>query len=227
MFGLEVIKQSADHKHDTTISEALEAASRENPVVVLRCIPRLFESYVYNVKRLRGALFSQSSNQAPGHITEQVQRASMAFYASCVALARSEDVDLSWKSRVLLLGIVEKENLLNPRDDDAQMLLREDGDLAVKALASAWDGSYLQLPVLVEERLMTVILDQHAERTESAVQLLATLTRIDYDLMAASLKVVYSRIMAVRSPGPVQVHNLISVPSRSLAKHRQPCSIFA
>ena len=62
MFGLDIIRQAADVKLDTSLREALEAALNEHFAVVLRCLPRLFESYVQAVKRYKGALFSQGSN---------------------------------------------------------------------------------------------------------------------------------------------------------------------
>ncbi len=157
MFGLEIIRQAADHKLDTGLAEALDAASKEHSAVVLRCLPRLFESYVQSVKRHKGALFSQGSNQASGYLTEQVQRASMAFYATCDGLARSGADDVSWQTRVSLLEVVEKENLLSTKDEEAKALLRGDGDSAVEALAAARDGSYRHLPVLVEPHSMLSI----------------------------------------------------------------------
>ncbi|TFK90203.1 hypothetical protein K466DRAFT_574360 [Polyporus arcularius HHB13444] len=179
MFGLDIIRQAADHKLDTGLAEALEAASKEHSAVVLRCLPRLFESYVQSLKRHKGALFSQGSNQASGYLTEQVQRASMAFYATCDGLARSGTDDVSWQTRVSLLEVVEKENLLSTKDEEAKALLRGDGDLAVEALAAARD-------------------EQHAARTESAVKVLATLTRIDYDLISTSFAVLFPRLASVK-----------------------------
>ncbi|KAI1797672.1 Urb2/Npa2 family-domain-containing protein [Ganoderma leucocontextum] len=178
MFGLEILKQTAENKHASVLSEALENTSKDSPAVVLRSLPRLFASYVQNVKRHKGALFSQGSNQALGHITDEVQPAAMAFYATCNALARTRADDASWQCRVYLLEVVERETLLNSKDSEARMLLRRDGDLAVEALAAAWD-------------------ERHATRTDCAVKILATLTRIDYDLMSASFNVIYPRLLVI------------------------------
>ncbi|RPD63168.1 hypothetical protein L227DRAFT_573006 [Lentinus tigrinus ALCF2SS1-6] len=182
MFGLDIIRQAADLKLDTSLLEALEAASREHREVVLRCLPHIFESYVQNLKRYKGALFSQGSNQASGYLSEQVQRASMTFYASCDALARSGADDASWQCRVSLLDVVERENLLSTKDEEAKTLLRGDGDLAIEALATTRD-------------------EQHAARSESVVKILATLTRIDYDLMSTSFAVVFPRLAAIHGSG--------------------------
>ncbi|KAI0757227.1 Urb2/Npa2 family-domain-containing protein [Daedaleopsis nitida] len=177
MFGLDIIKQTIDHRQDTALSEALTTASAEHSGLILRTLPRLFESYVQNVKRHKGSLFSQGSNQAPGHVTEQVQREAMVFYASCASLARSEVDNASWRCRVALLEVVEKENLLNMRDEEAKGLLRKEGDLAVEGLACAWD-------------------ERSSSLTESAMRALATLARIDFDLISASLPMVFPRLIA-------------------------------
>lgn len=198
MFGLDIIKQAVDLKQDTILSEALEVASAESSEVLLRCLPRLFESYVQSVKRYKGSLFSQGSNQAPGQFTEQVQRTAMVFYASCNALARIEGDTSSWTCRVALLDVVEKENLLNGNDEGAKALLREDRNLALEGLASTWDGSYLQLPVLAQPHSNPSTLEEAATRTESAVRILAILTRIDYDLMSQSFQLVFPRLVVVR-----------------------------
>lgn len=206
MFGFEIIKQAMDHKHDAALSEAFEAAIAESSGILLRCLPRLYESYVQNVKRHKSSLFSQGSNQAPGQINDQVQRASMTFYAACDALARTITNDASWECHVSLLEVVEKDNLLNMQDEEAKALLRKDADLAVEGLVNAWDGSYLPLPVLVEYCLNLSLLERLAGRTENAVKILATLTRIDYGLVSASFAVVFPRLLAVSLVPWVTLH---------------------
>lgn len=42
-----------------------------------------------------------------------------------------------------------------------------------------------------------MFLERHATRTDCAVKVLAALTRIDHDLMSASFKVVYPRLLVV------------------------------
>lgn len=144
MFGLEILKQTADNKQGWVLSDALEDTLKESPAVLFRSLPRLFAAYVQNVKLHKGALFGQGSSQTPDHITDQVQAAAIAFYATCDALARTTTDDASWQCRVSLLEVVEREGLLNSKDSKAKMLLRQDGDLAVEALATAWDGSYIR-----------------------------------------------------------------------------------
>ncbi|KAI0768505.1 Urb2/Npa2 family-domain-containing protein [Trametes elegans] len=180
VYGLEVLKPAVDQKHDPALADALERTRKDDPSSVLRPLPRLFSSYVHAMRRHKGALFGQGSSQAPGQVADQVQSAAMAFYGVCDALARAGEGDAYWRCRVALLEVVERENLFNPKDDDVKALLRQDGDLAVEALANAWVA-------------------QQTSRTDNAVKVLAGLTRVDYDLMAASSAVIFPRLIAIPS----------------------------
>ncbi|KAI0374393.1 hypothetical protein BV20DRAFT_977085 [Pilatotrama ljubarskyi] len=180
IFGLDILKPSADQKHESALADALERTLKVSPEIVLRPLPRLFASYVHTLKRHKGALFGQGSSQAPGQTADQLQVAAMAFYAACCALTQAGADDLSWSCRVALLGVVEREHLVNPKDDNAKARLRRDGDMAVEALTAAWD-------------------EQHLSRTTNAVKVLASLTRIDYDLMSVSSAVVFPRLATVPS----------------------------
>ena len=192
--------------------EALEAALGDAYEAVLCSLPRLTASYVESVKRHKSALFSQGSGQVAGHITEQVQRATMAFYAGSVSLAQKGADEIAWKCRVSLLEMVEKENLLSPKDEEAKALLRREGDLAVEVLAGAWDGSYLQMCVIIAFTQMKSSLDKRVSRTDCAVKMLTTLTRIDYDLTSPSFVTVYSRMLAVSAIFSIHV-SLINFPT--------------
>ncbi|KAI0639184.1 Urb2/Npa2 family-domain-containing protein [Trametes polyzona] len=189
VLGLDILKPAADQKHESALADSLQRALEAHPGTVLRPLPRLFASYVQTVKRHKGALFGQGSSQAPGQVAEQLQVAAMAFYASCDALARAGEDDEYWRCRVALLEVVERENLLGVKDNDAKALLRQDGDAAVDALGMAWD-------------------EQHIARIDSAVQILSLLTRIDYDLMAVRSAVIFPRLAAIPSSVTSALHYL-------------------
>ncbi|KAL7285691.1 hypothetical protein ACG7TL_000796 [Trametes sanguinea] len=178
LFGLDLLKPAADQKHDSALADAFERILQVSSEIVLRPLPRLFASYVQTIKRHKGALFGQGSNQASGQVADQLQANAMGFYALCSTLARAGTDDVSWRCRVALLEVVEKENLFNAQDNDAKALLRQDGDVAAEWLSSAWD-------------------EQHASRTGAAVQILTLLTRIDYDLMSPTSSIVLPRLLAV------------------------------
>ncbi|OSD05999.1 hypothetical protein PYCCODRAFT_1431820 [Trametes coccinea BRFM310] len=178
LFGLDLLKPAADQKHDSALADAFERILQVSSEIVLRPLPRLFASYVQTIKRHKGALFGQGSNQASGQVADQLQANAMGFYALCSTLARAGTDDVSWRCRVALLEVVEKENLFNAQDNDAKALLRQDGDVAAEWLSSAWD-------------------EQHAPRTGAAVQILTLLTRIDFDLMSPTSSIVLPRTLAV------------------------------
>ncbi|KAH9853182.1 Urb2/Npa2 family-domain-containing protein [Lenzites betulinus] len=178
IFGLDILKQAADQKHESALADSLERILATAPETVLRPLPRLFASYVQAVKRHKSALFGQGSSQAPGHVAEQLQAAAMAFYGTCDALARAGEEDAFWQCRVALLEVVERENLLNLKDENAKGLLRQDGDTAVGALTTPSDA-------------------QHPDRLDCAVKILAVLTRIDYDLMSARSAAIFPRLVAI------------------------------
>ncbi|KAI0824124.1 Urb2/Npa2 family-domain-containing protein [Trametes gibbosa] len=180
VFGLDVLKQVTDQKHESALADSLERTLKTCPETVLRPLPRLFASYVRAVKRHKSALFGQGSSQAPGHIAEQLQVAGMAFYGSCAALARVGDDDVSWRCRVALLEVVESENLLNIKDEQAKTLLRQDGDMAVDSLTTASDA-------------------RCSDRLDSAARVLTLLTRIDYDIMSTKAAAIFPRLVAVPS----------------------------
>ena len=157
MFGLEIVKQTADNQPNLVLSYAPENTLKDTPVVALCSSPCLFASYVQNIKRHKGVLFGQTSGQTPSHIADQVQAAAMAFYAMCTALAQTTADDASWQCRVTLLEVVEREDLLNLNDNEARTLLRRDGDLAVEVLATAWDGSYIHCLYPLHTQFICVI----------------------------------------------------------------------
>lgn len=140
LFGLDILKAAVDQKHEAALTESLERTLKSLPGTVLRTLPRIFASYVQMVKRHKGALFGQGSSQAPGHTAEQLHIAAMAFYNGCDVLACVGEDDASWRCRVALLEVVERENLFSPKDDDARVQLRLDGDTAADALSKACDG---------------------------------------------------------------------------------------
>ncbi|OBZ78847.1 hypothetical protein A0H81_00559 [Grifola frondosa] len=147
-------------------------------------MPRLFKSYVESIKRYKGALFSQGSNQAPGHISEQVQVTGMAYYAlSNSLLDLNASDERSWRARVKLLEIVETENLFSAKDDEARRLLRQNGDLATEVLVTAWK-------------------EQQQALTNYAVEELSILTRIDYDVMSPALPVIFPRLASIHECSP-------------------------
>jgi len=118
---------------------------------VLFALPRLFASFVQSVREHRGTLFSQSpaSTLSGASAEAEVRKTAMAFFVSCMVLVdESGDSDRTtvWKTRVHLLGIVDKETLFRSAGahmgtgNEAEAVLRNSADVATKAIASASQG---------------------------------------------------------------------------------------
>lgn len=122
---------------DGPISELL----KDTPIAVVQSLPRLFASYVETIRRFRGTLFGQGSNQAPGTSLIHARSAAVKFYASCEALlAKAGDGEIVWQTRLALLNTTDEQTLYSVNDEDVGYVLREVGETAVVALLKAIQG---------------------------------------------------------------------------------------
>ncbi|KAH9937475.1 Urb2/Npa2 family-domain-containing protein [Fomitopsis serialis] len=172
LFSVDILRNVEDHKCDAALKDAISKCLPSSAKVVLRALPLLFASFVPTLKKNRNTLFSQGSNNAAGHASTQVQLAGLAFYALCeniLSAAPSPDSPLTWDARVSLLEIVDSESLYNASDANSTEVLRSSGGMAVRTLTYSEDASLI----------------------DKAVDVLALLTRIDYDLIAPTLPAVW------------------------------------
>ncbi|EMD41711.1 hypothetical protein CERSUDRAFT_128752 [Gelatoporia subvermispora B] len=183
VFNLDILRQAGELYCDNALKEALARATSGTAQETLSVIPRLLQAFVHAIKRHRGALFSQGSHQAPADTARQVQASGMAFFSLCNSLLGSSDDNLqSWQMRIDLLSVVQAENLYYTEDEPAAGVLRQSGKLAMDALKQAWQK-------------------EHAERTQKALDVLAALVRIDYDLMSPTLPTILPRLAMVPQGG--------------------------
>ncbi|KZT74833.1 hypothetical protein DAEQUDRAFT_659162 [Daedalea quercina L-15889] len=183
LFSVDVLRNIDDHMCDATLKDALRKALSSSTKAVLRALPSLFASFVLSLKRNRNALFSQSSNNAAGHSSTQVQVDGLAFYALCeenIIASPSSHVPLMWDTRIALLKTVDSESLYHASDANGTMVLRDSGSLAIRVLTSSRED---------------------AVYVDKAVDVLAALTRIDYDLMAPNLPVIWPALARWQASG--------------------------
>lgn len=141
IFNVDILRQAGDQKCDNSLKDVLAASVLVDPSTILGSLPRLLKSFVQSIKRHRSVLFSQGSNQTPSETALPIQAAGMAFFTLCNSLlTKTDNGDLVWHARVLLLEIVVQENLFSAHDDHAALMLRSNGELANQALSSAWQG---------------------------------------------------------------------------------------
>ncbi|KAL1762420.1 hypothetical protein FB107DRAFT_199085 [Schizophyllum commune] len=158
LFNPDILKQAtADSDPAAPLFAALAKQSRD---LVLMALPALFSAFTSAVNDNRHAIFSQGSNAPASATVEKVRAISIGFYVACEGLLKdANDVALAWHTRKALLAIVEKERLLTP---DTEPVLRQIAEAAILAVARRGDGSW----------------------TDDAVEVLSTICRIDYDLLA-------------------------------------------
>ncbi|KAL1691939.1 hypothetical protein GGG16DRAFT_52547 [Schizophyllum commune] len=158
LFNPDILKQAtADSDPAAPLFAALAKQSRD---LVLMALPALFSAFTSAVNDNRHAIFSQGSNAPASATVEKVRAMSIGFYVACEGLLKdANDVALAWHTRKALLAIVEKERLLTP---DTEPVLRQIAEAAILAVAKRGDGSW----------------------TNDVVEVLSTICRIDYDLLA-------------------------------------------
>ncbi|KAL1728911.1 hypothetical protein EV714DRAFT_170414, partial [Schizophyllum commune] len=158
LFNPDILKQAtADSDPAAPLFAALAKQSRD---LVLMALPALFSAFTSAVNDNRHAIFSQGSNATASATVEKVRAMSIGFYVACEGLLKdANDVALAWHTRKALLAIVEKERLLAP---DTEPVLRQIAEAAILAVSKRGDGSW----------------------TDDAVEVLSTICRIDYDLLA-------------------------------------------
>ncbi|KAH9835766.1 Urb2/Npa2 family-domain-containing protein [Rhodofomes roseus] len=181
LFSVDVLRNVEDHKCDAALKDAISQSSHLSSKAVLHALPLLLTSFVQSLKKNRNALFSQGSSNAAGHASMQVQPAGLAFYALCENIldaAPTPDSTQIWDTRVALLETVDSESLYNPSDANGTEVLRNSGAMAVRVV------TYIQEDV--------AFLDK-------AEDVLAILTRIDYDLMAPELPVLWPALARTSS----------------------------
>lgn len=160
----------------------LEGILPSSPASVLAMLPRLFTSFIQASRKYRSVITAQAQQDLPGDAIEHLRKAAVDFCSACLSCAAQlDDHENPWRARVALLDIVDRERLFNYQDADTETMLKNTAGIAYKCLASPESNS---------------LTAQHF-----ALQSLATLTRIDYDLVAPILpQLLRQMLLMVRQP---------------------------
>lgn len=179
LFNLDILRHTHDSKSEDPLFDAMKAISILNTRVLL-CLPRLFTSYVHVLRKHRGALFSQGSNQRPGVATEELQASGMRFFVSCESLLNVVELDAQrWSIKVDLLHLVNHEGMYNRNQVDVSVLHRTI-ESALEILGTAWN-------------------EEETEITTYVIESLTTLARVDYDLISYALPDILLKVLLARS----------------------------
>ncbi|KAH7911224.1 Urb2/Npa2 family-domain-containing protein [Hygrophoropsis aurantiaca] len=177
LFNLDALRQAKDNVSDDALFNILRTNIHSSETAVLAALPRLFSSFVQSTRKHRSALFSQASTQQPGRSVEDVKAAGIGFFTSCDSLLDlANGSELSWKTRTILLSIVDDERLFGHMQQNSQHILIRSRELAIDALETAWKS-------------------EQAVISNSAIDVLSALVRIDYDFLEPALSRVLPRIM--------------------------------
>ncbi|RDB29584.1 hypothetical protein Hypma_015277 [Hypsizygus marmoreus] len=181
IFNVDILRQIQDSNTEIALLEAVACAVSSHTSIVA-VLPRLFSSYIEAIKKHRGALFSQGSNQLPGSATEELCSTGMQFFAVCESLlGRMEQNAHAWAARVALLSLVDQERLFHQKQPSAELALNRIVNEALAAL----DQSHGESDLIAH-----------------AVECLSALARIDYDLVIPALPRILPKILMTQESTP-------------------------
>lgn len=156
VFDLEIIRHNLTSS--TSLPANLESLCRANESIVVPSLPILFKSFIFSVRKNRGALFGQTSGGTTGPgstgVADEVRRVTTAFFISSMGLIDHTEYDFDglaedtfWQARVKLLEIVDQEAIFSragaQTDAEAEIVLTRNGENATKALTKKFQGLFL------------------------------------------------------------------------------------
>ncbi|KAG5639320.1 hypothetical protein H0H81_004523 [Sphagnurus paluster] len=173
LFNLDVMRQVRDSRSESTLLDTIGPVFSSNAEICL-VLPQLFLSYIENINKYRGALVSQGPSQNPAATGKEIQSYNTQFFASCISLLDTQEQTAhSWSTRVALLNIIDQENLFSLKEDRIQVLLSR---ITEQAIANLEPGTVKNI------------------FSNSAVECLSTLARIDYDLIIPLVPRIFPKL---------------------------------
>jgi hypothetical protein len=201
LFNLDILRQIIDIKSENTLFEAFKNIGVTfHKGLVLAVLPGIFASFLQCIKKSRSSLFSQGSNQS-GAVTEEIRAAGMRFFVSCQCLLHEAgSTDQTWSTRVALLTLVDKENLFSNHQSDAELILKQNVELAIPVLSCGWNSE--SISTIGSSTKNSLVAANQIKITILAVECLSALTRIDYDLIAPFISRILPQLLLVRRSPP-------------------------
>ncbi|KAG1766457.1 Urb2/Npa2 family-domain-containing protein [Suillus occidentalis] len=153
------------------------ASSPNSPFTInsaIPVLPRLFSTHTHFLRRYRTSLFPASQNKIQNREND-MRITSMSFFASCLKLMAGNG--LSWEATVGLVSVIESERIY---------VNQGVGEVGVE---------------VVREDAVRVLEEEEAEEevVHLALDVLAALARIDYDVIEPVLGRVLPRLILTRS----------------------------
>ncbi|KAF9036465.1 hypothetical protein BDZ89DRAFT_1157548 [Hymenopellis radicata] len=188
LFNLDILRQL--NENDTSLFDSFQAA----PLFVLS---RLFLSFVLATKRLRGALFGQSSSQQSIGGLDDVRAAATRFYVSSQRLVESKNMGTeSWRAQLDLLRVV-KDQALFTGQQELQDAFRVIIDYAIKALKNySIAGVVFEPP---SEPILMISQENQQLEASLAAEMMSVIASIEYDAISPLLSRTLFRVLLIPS----------------------------
>ena len=194
LFSLEILRQHRDTKSRNALFDILEKIIQASPIVI-GIVPRIFASFVQRIRRYRSTLYVSSQVTS----TEELRMDGMNFFALCHnLLGKITQCDDVWSARLALLAIVEKNDLFTATQSEAEHSLKNLAEIATAALDTSWEGAPLCLCFRSQETDMYLYAAFRMPSTTLAIDVLSSLSRIDYTLIVEMIPKVLPRLLLVR-----------------------------
>ncbi|KAG1845502.1 hypothetical protein DFJ58DRAFT_893666 [Suillus subalutaceus] len=176
LFSLDALRASSSSESLFTALSLPNPPSTINPVIPL--LPRLFSTHTHFLRRYRTSLFPTSQNKIQNREND-MRMTSMAFFASCLKLLAGNN--LSWEARVGLISIIESERIYASQGV-GEVEVEEVREDAVRVLEEE-----------AEEEVVRLALD-----------VLAALARVDYDIIEPVVRRVLPRLILTHPSPSIQ-----------------------
>lgn len=140
ILNLDILRQARDSKSENMLFDAIATILSSNTTILIT-LPRILASYVQAVKKYRGSLFGQGSNQLPGATFDESNASGMRFFTACNSLLdHAGPTSQTWSTRVHLLSLVDRENIFARGQLDALLALNQNVELALNTLEDTQNG---------------------------------------------------------------------------------------
>ncbi|KAI0082239.1 hypothetical protein K474DRAFT_1586046 [Panus rudis PR-1116 ss-1] len=201
LFSIDVLRAAQEDQSQPLPDDILSSFIAQDPSHVLTSLTDLFRAYIQSVNRHRGSLFGQSSKHAGATAVDQARATALKFYASCESLFHSmpETSAQVWRTRSLLLDVINQERLLNSTSEVSAATLRQVAESSVTSLSAFHQRK------------------QH-ELTGLALDCLCILTDVDYELIPSPLErvlPVISMVQGLAEPGSAYLKRLLIFHSKT------------
>ena len=136
------MRQRQDGNTESALLQNLRTLNKSHREIVTEILPQIYVHYIHSLKKHRSILFGQGPLHSEGTAVDDFHVAGVRFFVSCEGMLRDHDqTSRVWKTRVILLQIVNQENLFHQNQPDTQAVLNQLLEISLTALNDSWKGA--------------------------------------------------------------------------------------